>query len=795
MARAGSHGQAPSLAVSLLNGVSAATSVNPVVVHFGDWRLLPQARELWHRQDQVALPPRALDCLVYLIEHRERAVGRDELISAIWGRADISDTLVAQTVLRIRRTLAENGRGQEWVRTVPRFGYRWVAPVHVTDHDVDNADPVADPAPPTGGRKQSPRWPMVLSLSAVFAVALLAVVLWPGTSERSGPAGTPAQMAADTWLVLPVVGEGSAAPEWIRLGAMDAIAEQLRRAGLVVLPSSQALTLATEFAMPGQPPDIGNLRLASGSRHVVQPQSAQVDQRWRISLTVHDPERAPSLFRGLDADLLAAARQAGAALLAGQGLVDRLVDGGGPRDELLARAEAALLAGHLAEGESILVQAPSALAEDPLVQLKLAQVRYRMGDTDRALPLIDSVLAREDIDDDTRALALIRSGNARIRAGDLPMAEQVLTRALALLTDAGSPALQGEALNGLGVTQQMRGRLVDAGTSLARAAALQQHGGDPLAYARTLLNLGLHAMESGRPHEAIERFLQAEPIVLRFGGADEQSSLQQSIAWTRLFLAQPAAAREPSMRAVSLAAGTENTRVRRQSLGLAVRVAVANGELARAETFADQYVAANPDQPATFLPLYRALIAEARQDWSRTREQALRALDDPAISDRESRGRSAELALAAALALHDEPTASRALAVLVDVAGEDGDGRWAVRERLAQTRAGLVRDGAGTVVESLRAIWGEAGRTRLAPVDQLDVGLALVDALLGAGHPDQAQRQLELLLPWIDGDPRVALADAAIARQLDDKPRRDAALARARDLAGERVLPAWVDVL
>ncbi len=768
--------------------------MNPVAIRLGDWRLLPQARELWHGREQVALPPRALDCLIYLIDHRERAVGRDELISAVWGRADISDTLVAQTVLRIRRTL-DDGSGQEWIRTVPRFGYRWVAPVTITDHDVDDAGSLAAPAPSSDERERPPsRWLLRLSLPVLVAAMLAALLLWPPGDQRSTPAATDAGVAGhDTWLVLPVAGEGRATPEWIRLGAMDAIAEQLRRAGLVVLPSSQTLTLASEFAVPGQPPDIGNLRLASGSRHVVQPHSAQVDQRWRISLTVHDPERAPVLFRGLDADLLAAARQAGAALLASQGLVDRLVDGGGARDELLARAEAALLAGRLAEGESVLVQAPSPLAEDPLVQLKLAQVRYRLGDTERALTLIDSVLARQDIDDGTRALALIRSGNARIRAGDLAAAEQMLTQALDLLADAGGPELQGEALNGLGVVQQMQGRMTDAGASLARAAALQQHGGDPLAYARTLINLGLHAMESGRPHEAIDRFLLAEPMALRFGGADEQSSLQQSIAWTRLFLAQPAAAREPAARAVSLAAGTENTRVRRQALGLAARVAVANGELARAETFAGQYVDASPEQPAILLPLYRALIAEARRDWPQTREQALRALDDPGMGDRESRGRAAELALTAALALGDEPTATHALAVLSEVAGDGRDGRWAVRERLARARASRAREGAEAAVGPLRGIWEEAGRSRLAPVDQLDVGLALVEALLDAGRLEQAQRQFELLLPWAESDPRVALADAAIAQALDDLPRRQAALALARKLAGERVLPIRAD--
>lgn len=771
--------------------------MNPVVIGFGGWRLLPGARELWRDRQQIALPPRALDCLVYLIEHRERAVGRDELISAVWGRADISDTLVAQTVLRIRRTLDEDGSGQEWIRTVPRFGYRWVAPTTIDDVSAADTGPdgivppqaKAGPAHANEQRRLRARWPLAaVVLTLVLAVALL----WWLYGDRVEPArASVADTRNETWLVLPVVGEGHAAPEWIRLGAMDAIAEQLRRGGLPVLPSSQTLTLANEFAAPGQPPDIGNLRLASGSRHVVQPLSAQLDQRWRISLIVHDPEQPPVVYRGVDADLLAAARQAVHALLAGQGLFDHRVDDAGPRGELLAQAEAALLAGRLSDAEQVLTQAPPTLADDPLVQLKLAQVRYRLGDMEGALDLIDSVLVRPGIDDSTRALALIRGGNARIRADAADLAEQQFAKALALLVDDAKPELQGDAWNGLGVAQQMQGNVVAAGTSLARASALLQHSADPLAYARTLINLGLHAMDTGRPHEAIDQFLRAEPMVLRFGGADEQSALQQSIAWARLFLAQPAAARTQAERAVSLAAGSENPRVRRQALGLSIRVAVANGELTRAETLIHQYaeVAQGP-VASPLLPLYRALLARARQDWVQTRFQALRALDTSALGERESRGLAAELALSAALALDDRPLATRALAVLAELPESEHDNRWRIRERLAQAQVIRAREGAEPVVDLLRGLWEDAGRTRLAPVDQLDVGLALLDALIGTARLNEAQRQLELLLPWIDADPRVALADAAIADGEGDLPRRQAALARARQLAGERVVPA-----
>src|SRR5690606_19163602 len=89
--------------------------------------------ELRRGGDLVALPTSALDCLAYLVAHRDRAVGRDELIAAVWGRADVADALLAQTVLRIRRTLGDVGAGDSAIRTIARFGYRWVEATRTED--------------------------------------------------------------------------------------------------------------------------------------------------------------------------------------------------------------------------------------------------------------------------------------------------------------------------------------------------------------------------------------------------------------------------------------------------------------------------------------------------------------------------------------------------------------------------------------------------------------------------------------------------------------------------------------
>ena len=152
------------------------------VYRFADYRLDPATRELHRGDGLVALPPRAFDCLAYLVERRDRAVGRDELIAAVWGKAEVSDTLLAQTILRVRRAVGDTGNEQHAVRTVPRFGYRWVLPTETI----------------TAGAAQTtvPTSPMTAP-SAAAPSASAAPAVSPGSVSPAADAGT-APGTADT---------------------------------------------------------------------------------------------------------------------------------------------------------------------------------------------------------------------------------------------------------------------------------------------------------------------------------------------------------------------------------------------------------------------------------------------------------------------------------------------------------------------------------------------------------------------------------------------------------------------
>lgn len=89
-------------------------------------------RRVQLQETLLDVQPRCFDLMVYLILHRRRAVGRDELVSAVWGKAALSPSTLPQCVTRLRQALLTAPELSRAIRTVSRHGYQWVAPIEIT---------------------------------------------------------------------------------------------------------------------------------------------------------------------------------------------------------------------------------------------------------------------------------------------------------------------------------------------------------------------------------------------------------------------------------------------------------------------------------------------------------------------------------------------------------------------------------------------------------------------------------------------------------------------------------------
>lgn len=146
---------------------------------FEDCELDLDRRELFRASQIVATPPKVFDLLVYLAEHRERVVGRDDLIDNVWGGRIVSESTLASHINAARKAVGDNGQQQRVIRTVARKGFRFAAEVR----EAGSLDGVGLPGGAESARSdEAPA--SVPALPAKPSIAVLPFVNLSGDQEQ-----------------------------------------------------------------------------------------------------------------------------------------------------------------------------------------------------------------------------------------------------------------------------------------------------------------------------------------------------------------------------------------------------------------------------------------------------------------------------------------------------------------------------------------------------------------------------------------------------------------------------------
>ena len=97
-------------------------------ITFESFQLEPENGRLWSGEEEVALRPKSFAVLRYLLEHQGRLVTKEELLKTLWAGTVVSDGVLKVCVREIRKALGETAKEPRFIETVPRKGYRFIAP-------------------------------------------------------------------------------------------------------------------------------------------------------------------------------------------------------------------------------------------------------------------------------------------------------------------------------------------------------------------------------------------------------------------------------------------------------------------------------------------------------------------------------------------------------------------------------------------------------------------------------------------------------------------------------------------
>ncbi len=107
---------------------------------FGGFRLEAKGRMLFRGSAPVPLPPKAIDTLLLLVENAGSVLAKEDLLQQVWRDSFVEEGSLTRTIFILRKALQGEGNGQQYIATVSKRGYRFVAAV---ERAMERAKPIA----------------------------------------------------------------------------------------------------------------------------------------------------------------------------------------------------------------------------------------------------------------------------------------------------------------------------------------------------------------------------------------------------------------------------------------------------------------------------------------------------------------------------------------------------------------------------------------------------------------------------------------------------------------------------
>jgi DNA-binding winged helix-turn-helix (wHTH) protein/TolB-like protein len=96
---------------------------------FGPFRYDAEQKLLFRGSEVVPLVPKVVETLHILLERRGRIVEKGELTKLLWPDTVVEESGLARNISLLRKALGDEGGHEAYIETIPRRGYRFIAPV------------------------------------------------------------------------------------------------------------------------------------------------------------------------------------------------------------------------------------------------------------------------------------------------------------------------------------------------------------------------------------------------------------------------------------------------------------------------------------------------------------------------------------------------------------------------------------------------------------------------------------------------------------------------------------------
>ena len=246
----------------------------------------------------VPIGARALDVLGALVERAGDVITRDEIIAAAWPEAVVEDNNLNMQIAALRRTLDNGAPATSCIQTVPRRGYRFVAPV-LRDRrpapsvaqlpDVPEPDPAGHRPDPNSRFRYQLRRPVIAWAAGALTLFAIAIAAWQVTSRLLPSAVAVPRLSI---VVLPFANlSGDPAQQYFADGITEDLATDLSRLADMLVTSRD-----TAFTYKGKAVSAKRIRGELGVRYMLEGSVQRSANQVRVNAQLIDTNTDTNLW-------------------------------------------------------------------------------------------------------------------------------------------------------------------------------------------------------------------------------------------------------------------------------------------------------------------------------------------------------------------------------------------------------------------------------------------------------------------------------------------------------------------
>ncbi len=218
-------------------------------MRIGDWHIDPIAGQISRDDERVRVEARTLKLLLVLAQRPGETISIDELLERAWAGVVVTPDSVYQGIATLRRLLGDNPKQTRYIVTVPRLGYRLIAPVVTSDEPKTTAEVTNGAHPDASGgegpraRHRHLRTAMAAMVTALALVAGLVVLRANNLSTAPGHGPKPSVGVAPFVDLTPSMDQDQLADEMT-----EGVADRLSRN-----PALQSPGFRSSYYLIGKP--------------------------------------------------------------------------------------------------------------------------------------------------------------------------------------------------------------------------------------------------------------------------------------------------------------------------------------------------------------------------------------------------------------------------------------------------------------------------------------------------------------------------------------------------------------